>query len=148
MLIYTVPHGAVNYKTVGCKMYSNSKPLTLAQLRTIAQDAGMSFALGRAAYCKNRATNASFWSTPYRANALPFWVGKMRAIRPSTARRWQAHVLQGGSIKALRHSIVQWRAIRAKNHASDMARLVYGQRPSCKPVQTWVVRRYTTLTIS
>ena len=96
-------------------------------------------------YFLNRVQNAglglAYWG-PYRSaqSAKNLALAVMRKMRASTAKRWQAHLLQGGSPKALRYkSHAMWLAVRRNYHAKIVAPYLYAQRPSCKPVQEWVV---------
>lgn len=89
--------------------------VTLVEMHTIARDAGMSFALGRAAYLKSRMQNHGHRVVGYYRNRVDFTlacIAFMRKARATTAKRWQAHILQGGSV----------RAISCKSHAKDLAR--------------------------
>jgi hypothetical protein len=100
---------------------------TLAELHTIAQDAGLSFAFGRACYLKNRMHNTGhrgifshYYTT--RHDFTLACIAFMRSARPSTARRWAAHIRAGGHLKGLRH----------KNRAKFLAQLRKQKRANAK----------------
>ena len=118
--------------------------VTLAQMHVIAQDAGMSFALGRAAHLKSRMQNQGHSVLAMhglsRVTFTLACISYMRKIRATTAKRWQAHILQGGSLKGLCHkSHANFLAKRRKLHAKEMAWFLYAKRPSCRPTHNLAV---------
>lgn len=85
------------------------------KLFEIAKNHGWSYPLGRAYYATNRTYNgglgryASFYdrsdgSTDYRLGAQ---IKCMRDCRVDTAKRWIAHVRNGGSLKSMNRSVIE-----------------------------------------
>jgi hypothetical protein len=86
------------------------RPMTtiMSKAYELAIKHSLTFKIGRAAYVANRAHNGGM--TRYGGVYLTI----MESMKSKTAKRWQEHWLNGGSLKALRYSAVEWNHLRHK----------------------------------
>lgn len=101
----------------------------LSRFYELARNAKLTLPLGRAAYQVNRHMNGDTRGEFCHDSYLRDVVAAMRRTLPETARRWQAHWLRGGSLKALRYSHEEWLRLRREREAELRAMMYQTSNP-------------------
>jgi hypothetical protein len=101
----------------------------------LAESLELSCPLGRALYACNRVQNLGYGDTSRIGDSgddhgVAYTRKFLRAIKPSTAERWLAHWQNGGHIKVISLSSVEYNKRRRAQDAARKAR--YGKLPVYK----------------
>jgi hypothetical protein len=97
-----------SYYTVKSKM----TPI-MSKAYSLALRLGLTYPAGRAAYVANRHANGGLKGRNDKQILL--------SVRPETAKAWERHWLQGGSLKAMRYTAVEWNRLRREREAEIRA---------------------------
>jgi hypothetical protein len=85
----------------------------MSKAYSLALRLGLTYPAGRAAYVANRHANGGLKDRNDKQI--------LHSVRPETAKAWERHWLQGGSIKAMRYTAVEWNRLRREYEAEIRA---------------------------